>query len=123
MEVDEETRAFLERLLRETSSIRRALDENASNGDSKLASLRDEMLTNFDALFKENGDRRTEYVVLSAAVSRLEASVARVERDSREHRITQQQVQNDVHELRLLYGTIEQRVTQLEASLRNDHDA
>jgi hypothetical protein len=121
--VDDETRLFFDRLLREATEIRRSLDENGASGDSKLASLRDEMLTHFDALFKENGDRRTEYVAVSAAMSRLEASVARVERDSREHRITQQQVQSDVHELRLLYGAIEQRVTQLEAALRNDHDA
>ena len=123
MAVDEETRAFFDRLLREATDIRRSVDQNAATGESNLASLRNEMLTHFDGLFKENADRRTEYIAVSAAISRLEASVARVERDSREDRVTQKQLQSDVHELRLLYGTIEQRVSQLEVALRNDPDA
>ena len=71
------------------------------------ARTRDEMLRNFDALYKRDGDRQIEYQVIKAALSRVEATV----RD----------VQSSVN--RLEAADLENRVARLEEAVHRDHDA
>lgn len=98
MEVDEETRSFFDRVLAETTAIKRAVDDDRSNTAGEIRDLRNEMLTNFDALYKRDEERQTEYQAIKAALSRVERSL-------------------------LEAADLETRVAQLETAARGQHDA
>lgn len=103
MEVDEETRSFFDRVLREMTAIKGAIYEDRSGTASEFAQLRNEMQTNFDALYKRDEDRQSEYLSIKATLSRVEVSIAHLQLS-----VTQLE-------------KIEVRVAQLEAAARGDH--
>jgi chromosome segregation ATPase len=69
------------------------------------------------------GDLRDEYHALSATVSRLEASVARLEQEFRDDQTSRQQVLREVEELRAEAVAVMERLERLEAAFRGGHDA
>jgi hypothetical protein len=78
-EVDEETRGFLDRLLRETVEGRHRMEQKLDAFDQKIEGMNDRMLTNFDALYKRDEDRKIEYQAIKAALSRVEVSIAHLQ--------------------------------------------
>jgi chromosome segregation ATPase len=107
--VDEETKTYFDRLMRETVDGRQALER-------RVERYHNETLTNLDGIFKELGELKVEYHALKAAVSRLEE-------DFRQERLSRQEVRLDIVDLRNRMREIEERLTLLEASTRNNHDA
>lgn len=102
--------------MRETVEDRRALER-------KFEKYHNETLANLYGVFKQMADLRFEYHALSAAVSGLETSVARLQQEFRENRTTRQHVLHEVEELRAEASVVKERLGQLEAALRDDHDA
>ncbi len=102
MEVDEETRDQFrsvndqfQRLFDFLDRRFTAIDGRFDRVEGDISELRDEMQTNFDALYKRDEDRQIEYQAIKAALSRVEISEV----------------------------SIDARVAALEAALRGDHDA
>jgi len=114
--VDQETSEYFDRLMRETVDSRHALE-------CRVEKYHNETTAKFDAVFKQLGDLRAEYQALNAAVSRLEASVERLEQEFQGDRISRQQLLREVEDLRSERAAIDERLNRLEAALRRDHDA
>ena len=80
--------------------------------DGKITPLREEMLANFDAVFKSLDRLESEYQSLSAAVRRLEERMAVVEQ-----KIEKLALRNELVELKERVVALEHRIAQLEAQL------
>ena len=121
--VDEQTRECLDRLLAETSGARRSLEERFEKNTDRL-------LTVLDAHSKDLHDLHTEYYALRAGLTRVEETIirtelaiVRLERDIQEHRPSYEQLREDIRGLRAQLSAAEERLAQIEASARGDHDA
>lgn len=104
MEVDEDIRDTLRRLLDEAIDGRKTLE-------AKFDNHTDRILTVLDNHSKELRDLRQEYHSLNAAVYRLEARFDRLSSESRD----------DVTDIRRHLSEIDARLRSLEE--RRDHDA
>lgn len=89
-EVDEETReqfqgigAHFQRLFDFLDRGFTAIDVRFERVHGDAAKLRDEMFTNFDALYKRNEEREIEYQAIKAALSRVEVSISQLETAAR----------------------------------------
>ena len=89
--------------------LERVVDERL---EGIIQPLRDEMLSNFDAVFERLDRLESEYQVLRAAVDRLGERVERIET-----KIDKIALRTEVDELREKVLTLEQRLAELEANL------
>ncbi len=80
--------------------------------DAKITPLREEMLANFDAVFKTLDRLESEYHALTAAVKRLEDRMAAVEQ-----KIDKLALRSELVELKERVQALEQRIAELEAQL------
>jgi predicted nuclease with TOPRIM domain len=80
--------------------------------DAKITPLREEMLANFDAVFKRLDRLESEYHALTAAVKRLEDRMAAVEQ-----KIDKLTLRSELVELKERVQALEQRIAELEAQL------
>lgn len=80
--------------------------------DARIDPLRDEMLSNFDAVFKQLSGLKDEYHLLAGAVRRLEERMAAVEQQ-----IEKLALRSELVELRDRVQVLEQQIARLEAQL------
>ena len=80
--------------------------------DARITPLRDEMLSNFDAVFKRLDGLETEYYALTAAVGRLEQRMAAIEQ-----KIDKFALRSELIELKQRVQQLEERIAELEAEL------
>lgn len=80
--------------------------------EAKITPLRDEMLANFDAVFKRLDRLDHEYAALSAAVQRLEARMSTIEQ-----KLDKMALRSEVVELKERVLALEKRIEELEAQL------
>jgi polyhydroxyalkanoate synthesis regulator phasin len=80
--------------------------------DAKLSPFRQEMLANFDAVFKRLDRLESEYASLSAAVRRLEERMAAVEQ-----KIDKLALRSELVELKERVQALELRIADLENQL------
>jgi polyhydroxyalkanoate synthesis regulator phasin len=80
--------------------------------DGKITPLREDMLANFDAVFKRLDVLQSEYHALTAAVQRLEDRMAAVEQ-----KIDKLALRSELVELKQRVQALEQRIADLEAQL------
>jgi len=80
--------------------------------DERFDSLRNEMLTNFDAVFQRLDRLETEYQSLRIAVERLEARVTAIER-----KIDKLALRSEVVDLKERIVKLEARLAELDADL------
>jgi BMFP domain-containing protein YqiC len=106
-EVDEETRDALNRIFHAMTEGFASADARFDDVQRHVSKLEDQMLTNFDALYRRDEVRQTEYQAIKAALSRVEGSIGTL--------------QSSV--TRLESADLETRVAQLEAAARGHHDA
>jgi predicted nucleic acid-binding Zn-ribbon protein len=80
--------------------------------DAKITPLREEMLANFDAVFRRLDRLESEYQALSAAVGRLEKRMTSIE-----EKIDKLALRSELEELRERVVALEQRIAELESQL------
>lgn len=80
--------------------------------DAKITPLRQEMLANFDAVFKRLDRLESEYHALAAAVKRLEDRMTAVEQ-----KIDKLALRTELLELKERVQSLEQRISELESQL------
>ena len=80
--------------------------------DAKITPLREEMLANFDAVFRRLDRLESEYQALSAAVERLEKRMTSIE-----EKIDKLALRSELEELRERVVALEQRIAELESQL------
>ncbi len=80
--------------------------------DARIAPLREEMLANFEAVFKRLDRLESEYTALSAAVARIEKRVAAVEQ-----KIDKLALRSELLELKERVQALEQKIAEIEAQL------
>jgi len=121
--VDDQTREYLDRLLAETGDARRELEE-------KFEKNTDRLLTVLDRHSKQLDDLRSEYYALRAGLTRVEETIirtelaiVRLEREVQENHPSYDEVRAEIRELRAQLVAAEERLSQIEASTRRDHDA
>lgn len=79
---------------------------------SKIVPLREEMLANFDAVFKRMDQLESEYTALSAAVSRIEQRLGALEQ-----KIDKLALRSELLELKERVQALEQKIAAIEAQL------
>jgi hypothetical protein len=80
--------------------------------DDRMVPLRDEMLSNFDAVFKHLDRLEMEYHALTAAVRRIEERIALAEQQ-----FEKLALRSELEELRHRVHDLEQRITDLQAQI------
>ena len=80
--------------------------------DARISPLREEMLANFDAVFRRLDRLESEYQALSAAVERLEKRMTSIE-----EKIDKLALRSELEELRERVVALEQRIAELESQL------
>lgn len=80
--------------------------------DAKISSLRNEMLSNFDAVFQRLDRLDSEYAALKAAVERLEQRMTAVEQ-----KLDRMALRSELLDLKERVAQLEQRIAEIEASL------
>lgn len=80
--------------------------------DAKITPLREEMLANFDAVFKRLDRLDSEYAALSAAVQRLEERMSTIDQ-----KLDKMALRSEVVELKERVLALEKRIEELEAEL------
>jgi chromosome segregation ATPase len=80
--------------------------------DERIAPLREEMLANFDAVFRRLDRLESEYTALSAAVSRIEQRLTAVEQ-----KIDKLALRSELLELKERVHALEQKIAEIEAQL------
>jgi|SRR5450759_149344 predicted nucleic acid-binding Zn-ribbon protein len=96
--------------------IERIIDSRITGA---IAPLREEMLANFDAVFKSLDRLETEYQSLNAAVRRLEERLAAVEQRlaAVEQKIERLALRSELVELKERVHVLEHRIAELETQL------
>jgi phage shock protein A len=80
--------------------------------EGRLAPLREEMLANFDAVFKRLDRLESEYTALSAAVARIEKRLEGVDQ-----KIDKLALRAELLELKERVHALEQKIADIEAQL------
>jgi chromosome segregation ATPase len=106
--VDDQTRDYFDRLMRETVDGRIALEE-------KVDKNTDQILTILDAQAKQLTNLTMEYHAISASVTRISTDVRRLEDGFRQEHLSREEARQDVDELRDRIASVEERLTGLES--------
>lgn len=87
--------------------------------DVRIAPLRDEMLANFDAVFKRLDRLESEYQALTAALRRVEERMAAIEQrmTALEEKVEKLALRSELVELKERVHVLEHRIAELEAQL------
>ncbi len=119
--VPEDLFGVLKRFHREVAlpDMERIGERIESRLDAKISSLRNEMLSNFDAVFQRLDRLESEYAALKAAVERLEVRVERLEQrmTAVEQKLDRMALRSELLDLKERVAQLEQRIAEIEASL------
>jgi DNA repair exonuclease SbcCD ATPase subunit len=93
------------------TEIERIVSEKTAATDVKIDSLRNVMLSHFDAFYQRFERLESEYHALSAAVARLEAAF-------HEDRVDRKDVHRELEELKARVIELQEKIAKLEAEAR-----